>query len=73
MCFQATWLILQPDLDTAVGKYAENNEHTDFYMENLVSNQGKKPRPTIRRIFTTHYHEQIGYKVTYLIISNSHF
>ena len=38
---QATWLILQPDLDTAVGKYAENNEHTDFYVKNLVPNQGE--------------------------------
>jgi len=47
---QAVRLILLPDLDTAVGKYTENNEHTDFYVENLVPNQGKKPRPTTRRI-----------------------
>jgi len=40
---QAVWLILLPNLDTAVGKYAENNEHTDFYVENLVPNQGKTP------------------------------
>ena len=38
---------LQPDLNTAVGKNAENNEHTDFYVENFVPNQGKK---------TTTYH-----------------
>jgi len=50
---QAIWLILQPELDTAVGKNAENNEHTDFYVENLVPNQGEKPRPTTRRIFPT--------------------
>ena len=37
-------------LDTGVGKYAENNKHTDFYLENLVPNQDKKPRPTTRRI-----------------------
>jgi len=37
---QVVWLILLPDLDTAVGKYAENNEHTDFYVENLVPNRG---------------------------------
>ena len=55
---QAVWLILLPDLETVVGKYAENNEHKNFYVENLVPNQGKKPRPTIRRIFTLHYHGQ---------------
>ena len=38
---QATWLILQPDLETVVGKYAENNEHRDFYVETLCPNQGK--------------------------------
>ena len=55
---QAVWLILLPDLDTAVGKYVENNEHKNFYVENLVPNQGKKPRPTTRRIFTLHYQRQ---------------
>ena len=38
---QVVWLILLPDLDTAVGKYAENNEHKNFYMQNLVPNQDK--------------------------------
>jgi len=44
---QTVGLILLPNLDTTVGKYAENNEHKNFYMENLVPNQGKK---------TTTYH-----------------
>ena len=56
---QVVQLILLPDLDTAVGKYAENNEHKNFYAENLMPNQGKKPRPTTHRIFTLHYHGQI--------------
>ena len=64
---QAVRLILLPDLDTAVGKYAENNEHTDFYVENLEPNQGKTPRPTTRKIFTNHYHGQLGYQVTHLV------
>ena len=50
---QVVWLILTPDRDTAVGKYAENNEHKNFYVENLVPNQGKKPRPATHRIFLT--------------------
>jgi len=37
-----------------------------------VPNQGKKSRPTTRRIFTLHYHGQIGYNVTYLGKSNLH-
>ena len=37
----ATWLILQPDLDTAVGKYAENNEHREFYVETLCPTKEK--------------------------------
>jgi len=67
---QSDWLILRTDLDTAIGKYSGNNEHKNFYVENLVPNQGKKPRPTTRRIFTLHYHGQIGYEVTHP--SNSH-
>ena len=69
---QAVWLISLLDLDTAVGKYAENNEHENFYLENLVPNQGKKPRPTTRRIFTLHYHGQNGYNATHPVTSNSH-
>ena len=74
---QATGLILQPDLDTAVDKYAENNEHTDFYMENLVPNQGKKPRPTTRRISPTARRTfpltwANGYNATHPVTSNSH-
>jgi len=38
---QAIWLILQPDLDTAVGKYAENNEHREFYVETLCPTKEK--------------------------------
>ena len=38
---QTVWLILPPDLDATVGKYADNNEHKKFYVENLVPNQGK--------------------------------
>ena len=67
---QATWLILQPDLDAAVGKYAENNEHTNFYVENLVPNQGKKPRPTTRRTFPLT--PANGYNATPPVTSNSH-
>ena len=37
-----------------------------------MPNHGKKPRPITRRIFTLHYHGQIGYKVTHLVTSNSH-
>ena len=32
---------LEPDMDTTVGKYAENNEHRDFYVETLCPTQGK--------------------------------
>ena len=38
----------------------------------MENNQGKKPRTTTRRIFTLHYHGQIGYKATHLVTSNSH-
>jgi len=74
---QATWLILQPDLDTAVGKYTENNEHTDFYVENLMPDQGKKPRPTTRRILLTTRRtfpltRANGYNATHPVTSNSH-
>ena len=50
---QAIGLILQPDLVTEEDKYAGNREHKDFYVENLVPNQGKKPRPTTCRILPT--------------------
>jgi len=74
---QATWLILQPYLDTAVGKYAKNNEPTDFYVENLVPNQGKKRRPTTRRILPTTRRifsltRANGYNAPHPITSNSH-
>ena len=74
---QAVRLILLPDLDTAVGKDAENNEHTDFYVENLVPNQGKKPRPTTRRILPTTRRtfpltRANGYNATHPVTSNSH-
>ena len=73
---QATWLILQPDLDTAVGTDAENNKHTNFYVENLVPNQGKKPRPTTRRILPTTRRtfpltRANGYNATHPVTSNS--
>ena len=55
---QSDRLILLSDLDTAVDKYAENNEQKNFYVENLMPNQGKKPRPTTHGIFTLHYHGQ---------------
>ena len=74
---QAVWLILLPDLDTAVDKYAENNEHTDFYVKNLVPNQGKKPRPTTCRILPTTRRTfpltwANGYNATHPVTSNSH-
>ena len=70
-------MILLPDLDTAVGKYAENNEHADFYVENLVPNQGKKPRPTTRMILPTTCRtfsltRANGYNATHQVTSNSH-
>ena len=69
-------MILAPDLNTVVGKYAENNEHTDFYVENLVPNQGKKPRPTTRRILPTTRRtfaltRANGYNATHPVTSNS--
>ena len=74
---QAVWLILLPDLDTAVGNYAENNEHKNFYVENLVPNQGKKPQPTTCRILPTTRRtfpltRANGYNATHPVTSNSH-
>jgi len=73
---QVIWFILAPDLNTAVGKYAENNEHTDFYVENLVLNQGQKPRPTTHRILPTTRRtfpltRANGYNATHQVTSNS--
>jgi len=51
---QSVRLILLAVLDSTVGKKCGNNEHKNFYVENLESNQGKKPRPTTRWIFTLH-------------------
>ena len=74
---QAVQLISLPDLDTAVGKYTENNKHKNFYAENLVPNQGEKPRPTTRRILPTTRRtfpltRANGYNVTHQVTSNSH-
>ena len=49
----------------------ENNEHKNFYVENLVPNQGKNHDLPPVGFFTLHYHGQIGYKVTHLVTSNS--
>ena len=69
---QAVWLILLPDLDTAVGKYAENNEHKNFYVENLVPNQGKNHDlpPVGFSLFTIT--GKLSYNVTHPVTSNSH-
>ena len=65
---QSVRLILLAILDLTVGKNAEiMNTRIFFYVENLEPNQGKKPRPTTRRISTLHYHGQICYKVTHLV------
>ena len=74
---QVVWLILLPDLDTAIDKYAENNEHKNFYVENLVPNQGKKPWPTTCRISPTTRRtfpltRANGYNTTHPVTSNSH-
>ena len=42
----------------------------DFYVENLVPNQGKKPRPTTRRTFSLT--RANGYNATHSVTSNSH-
>ena len=62
---QSVRLILLAVLDSTVGKKCGNNEHKNCYVKNLEPNQGKKPRPTTRRVFTLHEHGQIGYKVTH--------
>ena len=69
---QTVQLVLLPDLDTAVGKYAENNEHTDFYVENLcptkVTNRDLPPVEFSHFTITG----KLGYNTTYPVTSNSH-
>ena len=69
---QAVWLILLPDLDTTVGNYAENNEHKNFYVENLVPNQVKNHDlpPVGFSLFTIT--SKLGYNATHPVTSNSH-
>ena len=69
---QSVRLILLTDPDATIGKQCGNNEYKNFYVENLVPNQGKKQRPTTRRIFTLHYHGQISYEVTHTLMSNTY-
>ena len=51
-CKQSASLFGLTILDSAEGTNNENVEHTTFYVENVVPNWGKKPRPTTCRIFT---------------------
>jgi len=69
---QSVRLILLTDLDSIVGKKMRKIKNARIFTSKTLCSTKVKTTTYHRRIFTLHYHGQIGYKVTQPVTSNSH-